>query len=314
MMLDGKLVCIFGGGGFLGRYIAEQLLRNGARVRIAQRNPKQALRIKPLGNLGQTQFASADITNPQSVARAVHGCHVVINLVGILKGDFTKIHVEGARNVAEAAAAENCEAMVQISAIGADVQSPSLYGRSKGRGEEAVLAAFPNAIIMRPSIIFGTDDAFINRFAGMIAALPIVPVIGAKAKFQPVFAGDVAKAVCAALNAHPLYAGQTFELGGPEIISMGDLNRRIAASAGRTREFIEIPNSISKIIAAVTGPLPGAPITSDQFKMLGQDNIVADGANDLNSLGVNATPLASLLPGWMDKYATRGRFEAKTTA
>ena len=314
MMLDGKLVCIFGGGGFVGRYIAEQMLRDGARVRIAQRDPKQALRIKPLGNLGQTQFASADITKPESVARAVYGCDVVINLVGILKGDFNKIHVEGARNIAEAATAAGCEALIQISAIGADVQSPSLYGRSKGRGEEAVLTAFPDAVIMRPSIIFGTDDSFVNRFAGMIAALPIVPIIGAEAKFQPIFAGDVAKAVSAALKKYSSYGGQTFELGGPEIISMGELNRRIAHSAGRKRTFIEIPNSISKIIASVTGPLPGAPITADQFKMLGQDNIVAEGAHNLKTLGVSPTPLASLLPGWMDEYAPRGRFEAKTTS
>ena len=218
---------------FLGRYISQQLLSRGARVRVAERNVKNAMHIKPLGNLGQTQFASADVTKKDSVERAVHGCDAIINLVGILDGDFDRVHVTGARNVAEAAAEAGCSALVQMSAIGADTESPSRYGRSKGEAEKAVLSAFSSAIIMRPSIVFGREDQFINRFAGMIKMMPIVPIIGGGTNFQPVFVGDVAQAVAAALENPSQYAGQTFELGGPEVISMGDLNRRIAKMTQR---------------------------------------------------------------------------------
>ena len=297
MDLDGRLICIFGGGGFLGRYIAQALLERGARLRIAERNIKNAMHIKPLGNLGQTQFASADITKPDSVARAVRGCDAVVNLVGVLNGDFTRIHVDGARNVAKAAAAAGCKTMVQLSAIGADTASPSRYGRSKGEGERAVLEAFPDAIILRPSIVFGREDEFINRFAAMIQMLPVVPVIGSATKFQPIFVGDVADVVAQALSQPALYAGQTFELGGPEVISMGELNRRIAA-----------------MMATVLGPLPGAPITSDQYKMLQKDNVVAPTAKGLDAFGVAPTPLAAVASGWMEKYTAHGRFGARAKA
>ena len=291
MDLDGRLICIFGGGGFLGRYVAQEL-----------------------GNLGQTQFASADITKPDSVARAVRGCDAVVNLVGVLNGDFERIHVDGARNVAEAAAAAGCKTMVQLSAIGADTASPSRYGRSKGEGERAVLEAFPDAIILRPSIVFGREDEFINRFAAMIQMLPVVPVIGSATKFQPIFVGDVADVVAQALSDPALYAGQTFELGGPEVISMGDLNRRIAAMTGRERTFVDIPDFAAKMMATVLGPLPGAPITSDQYKMLQKDNVVAPTAKGLDAFGVAPTPLAAVTSGWMEKYTAHGRFGARAKA
>ncbi|MBU2340604.1 MAG: NAD(P)H-binding protein, partial [Alphaproteobacteria bacterium] len=184
------LITIFGGGGFLGRHITQQLTAAGARVRIAQRNIRIAQDVKPLGNLGQTQLVAADITKPQSVERAVHGADAVINLVGILKGDFDAVHHVGAGNVARAAAAAGCAALVHVSAIGADAGSKSAYGRSKADGEAAVRAAFPTATILRPSIVFGREDQFVNRFAGLIAALPVVPVIGGKAKFQSVYVDD----------------------------------------------------------------------------------------------------------------------------
>ncbi|SIN59906.1 NADH dehydrogenase [Parasphingorhabdus marina DSM 22363] len=314
MALDGQLICIFGGGGFLGRYIAQKLLSGGARVRIAERGVRDALHIKPLGGLGQTQFASADITKKDSVARAVHGCDAVINLVGILKGDFERVHVEGARHVAEAAAAEGCGAMVQMSAIGADVDSPSAYGRSKGEGEQAVREAFPGAIILRPSIVFGREDQFINRFAQMITMLPIVPVIGSATKFQPVFVGDVADAVAAALADADSFAGQTFELGGPEQISMGDLNRRIAEMTNRDRGFIELPDFVARAMATMTGFLPLAPITKDQYLMLQVDNVVAKKAKGLDSFGVAPTPMAAVARGWMEQYTVAGRFGARAKA
>ena len=314
MTLDGQLVCIFGGGGFLGRYISQQLLSRGARVRVAERNVKNAMHIKPLGNLGQTQFASADVTKKDSVARAVHGCDAVINLVGILDGDFETVHVTGARNVAEASAEAGCSTLIQMSAIGADSESPSRYGKSKGDAEAAVLGAFPGAIILRPSIVFGREDQFINRFAAMIRMMPVVPIIGGDTKFQPVFVGDVAQAVAAALEKPARYAGQIFELGGPEVISMGDLNRRIAKMTKRERGFIEMPDFVAKLMATCTGFLPGAPITLDQYKMLQKDNVVADGQAGLEAFNVSPTPLATVARGWMDKYTTYGRFGARAKA
>jgi uncharacterized protein YbjT (DUF2867 family) len=310
MTLDGKLVCIFGGGGFLGRYISQQLLARGARVRIAERSVKNAMHIKPLGNLGQTQFASADVTKKESIEHAVHGCDAVINLVGVFGSDMAKVNVEGAQNVAQAAASAGCACLIQMSAIGADHESPSLYGRSKADGETAVQEAFPGAIIMRPSIVFGREDAFINRFAGMIQMLPIIPVIGSDTKFQPVFVGDVADAVARVLETAAEHAGAIFELGGPEVISMGDLNRRIAEMAGRNREFIEVPDFAAKILAMI----PGSPISVDQYKMLSVDNVVAKNAPGLDELGVKPTPLAAVTIGWLERYAEHGRFGARAKA
>jgi len=314
MNLDGRLICIFGGGGFVGRYIAQALLERGARLRIAERNIKNAMHIKPLGNLGQTQFVSADVTKRDSVARAVHGCDAVVNLVGVLNGDFERVHVEGARNVAEVAAAAGCRALLHLSAIGADSESPSRYGRSKGDGEKAVLQAFADAIILRPSIIFGREDQFINRFAAMISMLPIVPMIGGNTRFQPIFVGDVAEVAAEALSHHEVYAGQTFELGGPEVISMADLNRRIARLTGRERTFVDVPDFAARLMATVLGSLPGAPITADQYKMLQKDNVVAPGATGLDAFGVAPTPLAAVTSGWMEKYTAHGRFGARAKA
>jgi len=314
MNLDGRLICIFGGGGFVGRYVAQALLERGARLRIAERNIKNAMHIKPLGNLGQTQFVSADVTRKDSVTRAVRGCDAVVNLVGVLKGDFERVHVEGARNVAQAAAAAGCRSLLHLSAIGADSASPSRYGRSKGDGEKAVLQAFPDAIILRPSIIFGREDQFINRFAGMIAMLPVVPIIGGDTRFQPIFVGDVADVAARALSQPELYAGQTFELGGPEILSMGDINRRIARMTGRDRTFVDVPDVAASLMARVLGPLPGAPITADQYRMLQKDNVVATGARGLDAFGVSPTPLAAVAPGWMEKYTPHGRFGASVKA
>lgn len=310
MTLDGKLVCIFGGGGFLGRYISQKLLSGGARVRIAERSVKNEMHIKPLGNLGQTQFASADVTKLSSVERAVHGCDAVINLVGVFGNQMEKVNVEGARNVATAAAHANCTALVQMSAIGADPDSPSLYGRSKAGGEAAAKESFPDAMIVRPSIVFGREDEFINRFASMIQMLPIVPIIGSETKFQPVFVGDVAEAITTLLSAPADHAGKTFELGGPEIISMGDLNRRIAKLASRKREFIDIPDIAAKILAM----LPGSPISTDQYRMLAVDNIVSEKALGLSDIGITPTSLAAVASGWLEQYAEHGRFGARAKA
>ena len=304
------LVTLIGGGGFLGRYVAQVLLEGGARVRIAQRDPRRAFFLKPLGGLGQTQFVAADISKPESIAHAVAGSDAVVNLVGILNGNFQKVQVEGARIVAEAAAQAGVAAFVHVSAIGANAASASAYGRSKGEGEAAVRAAFPAATILRPSIVFGREDQFVNRFAAMIASAPIVPVLRAGTKFQPVYVGDVAQAVAAALANPDLAAGKTLELGGPDIVSMGALVRWIAKATGRKRAIVELPDAIGAAIATL-GFLPGAPITTDQWKMLANDNVVT-GSDGLKALGITPTPLDAVAAGWLVRYRKGGRFAAPT--
>ncbi len=305
--MNDKLVTLIGGGGFLGRYVAQTLLKTGARVRVAQRDPRQAYFLKLLGGLGQTQFVATDITKPDTIARAVHGSDAVVNLVGVLAGNFQGVHVAGAAAVAKAAADAGVEALVHLSAIGAGAQSASAYGRSKGEGEAAVRAAFPNATILRPSIVFGQEDAFLNRFAGMIAKAPVVPVLRAPAKFQPVFAADVADAIAAAVRTPEAFAGETFELGGPDVISMGDLNRWIAKTIGRDVAIVEVPDAFGALLARA-GFLPGAPITWDQWQMLQSDNVVAAGAKGLAAFGITATPLDAVAPGWLVRFRKAGRF------
>ncbi len=301
-----RLVTLIGGGGFVGRYVAQDLLKAGARVRIAQRDPKAAFYLKTQGGLGQTQFAAVDVTKPESIARAVHGSDAVVNLVGILSGDFHRVQTEGAGNVAKAAAAAGVAALVHVSAIGADTESPSAYGRSKGEGEAAVRAEFPTATILRPSIVFGREDQFVNRFAGMISAVPVVPVLRARAKFQPVYVGDVAKAVTQALAEPERFGSTTYELGGPDVLTMGALIRWIAEAIGRDPTIIELPDVAGAALSNL-GFLPGAPITRDQWKMLQSDNVVT-GANGLDIFGIAATPLASVAPGWLVRYRREGRF------
>jgi len=301
--MQGKLITIFGGGGFLGRYVAQTLLGQGARVRVACRNANSANHIKPLGNLGQVQLMEADVRKPASVARAVADADAVVNLVGSF-ADMNAVQSIGAGVVAKAAADAGVTALVHISAIGADTNSAAEYGQSKAGGEAAVHAAFPSAVILRPSIVFGREDQFINRFAGLIRMLPVVPVIGAATRFQPVFVGDVAKAVAAAL-AHQ--DGRVLELGGPEILSMMELNRWIAKAIGRAPLFVEVPDIAAKMLAKGTGWIPGAPITEDQYKMLGSDNVVT-GTDGLAAYSIVPTPIDVIAADWLDIYRKHGRF------
>jgi uncharacterized protein YbjT (DUF2867 family) len=307
--MQGKLITVFGGGGFLGRYVAQALLAQGARLRIACRNANSANHIKPLGNLGQVQLMNADIRKPGSVARAVKDADAVVNLVGSF-ADMNAVQNIGAGIVAQAAADAGVTALVHMSAIGADAHSDAEYGQSKAGGEAAVHAAFPSAVILRPSIVFGREDQFINRFAGLIRMLPIVPVIGAATKFQPVFVGDVAKAVAAALVHQD---GGVLELGGPEIFSMMELNRWIAKAIGHDPLFIEVPDIAAKMLAKGTGWMPGAPITDDQLKMLGRDNVVT-GADGLAAYGIVPTPLDVIAADWLNIYRKHGRFGSSPKA
>ncbi|MFC3578744.1 complex I NDUFA9 subunit family protein [Sphingomonas hylomeconis] len=304
--MNGKLVTLIGGGGFLGRYVAQDLLKAGARLRIAQRDPRSALFLRTQGGLGQTQFAAIDVTKPDSIARAIEGSDGVVNLVGVLKGNFHAVQAEGAGNVARAAAAAGVGALVHVSAIGADAASPSAYGRSKAAGEEQVRAGFAKATILRPSIVFGREDQSVNRFAGMIASAPVVPVLRAGAKFQPVYVGDVAAVVAKALADPETFGGKTFELGGPDVLTMGALIRWIAQAIGRTPSIVELPDLAGALIARA-GFLPGAPITMDQWKMLQSDNVVT-GTDGLDAFGVAPTPLDAVAPAWLVRYRRQGRF------
>ena len=301
-----RLVTLIGGGGFVGRYVAQGLLRAGVRLRVAERDPRKAFYLRPLGGLGQTQFVAADVTRPDTIARAVAGADAVINLVGAFGAQAQAVQVDGARNVAEAAAAAGLEAMVHMSAIGADLQSGATYGRTKGEGEAAVLAAFPRATILRPSVVFGPEDQFVNRFAGMIAKLPVVPVLRAGTRFQPVFAADIGDVVSAVLAEPAPHAGRTYELGGPDVITMGALIRWIAEAIGRRPAIVELPDFAGAGIARA-GFLPGAPITWDQWLMLGRDNVVT-GADGFAALGIEPTPLGAVAPGWLMRFRRQGRF------
>lgn len=307
------LVTLFGGGGFIGRYVAQELLSAGARVRLAERDPRHAWFIKSLGGLGQTQFAAADVTRPDSVARAVAGSDVVINLVGILNGDFDAVHVAGARNVAEAARDADVGALVHVSAIGADAAAESAYGRSKGEGEAAVRAAFADATIIRPSVVFGPEDQFVNRFAAL-ARLPVLPVIRGSVRLQPVFVADVARAIAAAALEPARYARRTFELGGPEVLSMADLNAWIARATGRAPAIVQIPDGAARLMARLGGWAPGAPITWDQWLMLQKDNVVASGAEGFAAFGIDPCPLEAVAPGWLVQYRRHGRFARPSAA
>ena len=310
-----RLVIVIGGGGFLGRYVTQELLKAGARIRIAQRDPREALFLKPLGGLGQIQFVAADVGKPETIARAVAGADAVVNLAGSFS-NLEAVLVTGARTVAQAAAAAGVASLVHVSAIGADPESPAAYGRAKAAGEAAVQAAFPAATILRPSIIFGREDQFVNRFAAMISALSSVPfapvpVLRAGTRFQPVYVTDVAQAVVAAL-ADPGAAGKLFELGGPDVLSMGALIRWVAQAIGRDPAILEFPDAVGGLIA-FGGFLPGAPITRDQWRMLARDTVVT-GTDGLTALGVTPTPMDAVAPAWLVRYRRHGRFGRRAAA
>ena len=303
-----RLITLFGGGGFVGRYVAQALFKAGARVRIAGRDPRSAFYLKPLTGLGMIQFLRADIRNPSEVADSVQDADSVINLVGILSGDFDAIHVEGARNVAFASAAAGVRSLVHVSAIGADPESESRYGQSKGEGEQAVRSEFPEATIIRPSIVFGMEDNFVNRFASMARILPALPVLRGGWKLQPVHAADLGRAIALAALEPQAHFGQTYELGGPQVISMAEINRWICQATGRSKAVVEIPDGIGALIARTTGWLPGTPISWDQWLMLQRDNVVAGGGTGFEPFGFNPAPLAAVAEGWLSSYRRHGRF------
>lgn len=310
----GPVVVLFGGGGFLGRTLAQELFARGYRVRVAQRTPRAAYTVRPLGGLGCSQFAVCDITDAAQVARVLQGADAAVNLVGILKGDMQAAHVAGARNIAEAAAKAGLGALVHVSALGADAESDSDYGRTKGEGEAAARAAFPAATIIRPSLLFGQDDGLTNRFAGMIASAKLVPVIRGSTKFQPAHVGDVARAIAMAVADPKAHGGQAYELGGPDVLTMRALLEWIAGQIGREPSFVPVPDPAAKLLATLTGWAPGAPITLDQYKMLLKDNVPAPGAKGFADFGIRPAPMAALAPAWLMRYRKNGRFAKAASA
>jgi uncharacterized protein YbjT (DUF2867 family) len=305
----GEHVTVFGGGGFIGRYVCESLFKSGVRVRIAQRNPRAAYIIQPLAQVGQFGFAHADITDAKSVARAVKGATSVINLCGVFGRQMHAVHVEGARHVAEAVAAEGAKALVQISAIGADLESPSSYGRTKAEGEEAARKAFPGATIIRPSLVFGPEDELTNRFAGM-ARLPFLPVIAAKRNFQPVYVRDLARAIALAALNPGAYGGTTYEVGGPQMMSMLELHRAILAITGQNPEVVTVPDFAGNLLSYL-GVIPGAPLTRDQWLMLQRDNVPSGNLPGLEAFGIEPTPLAAVGDEWLGRFRAGGKFSGR---
>ncbi len=304
--LSGQLVTVFGGSGYIGNYVAQSLLSRGARLRLASRNPQKGFDLKPLANLGQLQFMPCNITRESHVAAALEGASHVVNLVGAFDGNLDALMGEAPGTIGRIAAANGVKALVHVSAIGADAGSPTAYGRTKAQGEQNVLAAFPTATVLRPSIVFGKDDNFLNLFGGMIELLPVLPVFGPEAKLQLVYADDVAEAVAVALEHPEAHGGRTYELGGPEQLSMMDIHQRIAAAQGRGRTFLAVPDGLSATFAA----LPGTPMSRDQWALLKGGNVVADGALGLADLGIEAKPLGLFLDKWMLRFRKHGRFGA----
>lgn len=302
--LSNALVTIFGGGGFIGNYVAQALLARGARVRVASRNPEKSWPLKPLANLGQLQFARCDITNPDHVTKALSGADYVVNLVGDFAGDLSKLMGEAPGQMAATAKTNGVKGFVHVSAIGADENSPTAYAKGKGMGERLILEAFENATILRPSIVFGQDDNFLNMFGGLIEMAPVLPVFGPDAELQLVYVDDVAEAVAVALEDPAKHGGKIYELGGPEVLTMMDINTRIAEAAGRKRRFIAMPDGLSGLFAA----MPLTPMSRDQWTLLKAGSVVANDANTLADLGIDARPLGLFLDKWMMRYRRFGRF------
>ncbi len=304
-----KIATVFGGSGFIGRPVVQRLARQGYVVRIAARDTAAAAQLKPLGSVGRIVPLHAPVTSPDAVARAVEGAQVVVNLVGILaerrRGDFHRVMAEGAGCVARAATAAGAGFLVHVSAIGADPASPSGYGRAKAAGEAAVLAAFPTATVLRPSIVFGPEDAFFNRFGAMAQSLPFMPVIAGATRFQPVYVGDVADAVLAAL-AHPEAAGRILELGGPQVFSFRELLAWILRETQRERPLVEVPAGLAWLQALVMERLPGKLLTRDQLRMLGRDNVVSPKAAGLAELGIVPTPIDLVVPAYLRRFRPGG--------
>ena len=301
---------LFGGSGFIGRHLVQRLARAGARVRVVARDPERGSFLKPLGDPGQIVLSRGSLLDPASVAAAVEGADFVVNLVGILyetrRQTFAAIHAEGARRVAEAATAAGVERLVQISAIGASQRSPALYGRTKAAGEAAVRKAFPEATIVRPSIVFGPEDDFFNRFAALARLAPVLPLFGGgRTKFQPVYVGDVAEAIRRIVEDSQT-AGKMYELGGPHVYTFREVIEIVLRETRRKRLLLPLPFWVANLQASFLELLPKPPLTRDQVKMLARDNVVGAKALGLADLGIEPTAVESVVSTYLGRYRRGG--------
>lgn len=311
-----KIVTIIGGSGFIGRHIVQALAQRGYRIRVASRRPDLAGHVQPLGNPGQVMPVQANVRFPASLAAVCEGAYAVINLTGILASSgaqsFEAVHVFGAEASAKAAKAAQAKVFIQMSALGADPNSTSKYARTKAAGEARAKAAFPGAIIMRSSIVFGPEDNFFNQFAGLSRLSPALPLIGGgKTKFTPLFVGDLAEAFAMLVDRGEA-SGQTFELGGPEVFTFRQLIEFTLETVGRKRLLIPVPWTIAKIMGTVMGYLPYAPLTADQVELLKTDNAVSDAAisegRDLASFGITGQGIQGIVPSYLYRYRKAGQF------
>lgn len=314
-----KLVTIIGGSGFVGRYIARRLAKEGWRIRVAVRNPNEAVFVRPYGAVGQVEPVFCNIRDDASVAAVLNGADAVVNCVGVLaetgKNTFKAIQDEGAERVARLAAAAGISRMVQISAIGADADADSDYAKSKAAGEAGVLVHMPTAVILRPSVIFGSEDEFFNRFAGMSRMGPILPIVGGDTLFQPVYVDDVAAAAVMAVQGQA--SAGIYELGGNDVRSLRDLVQTMLYIVRRRRLIMNIPFGIAGVMAfgfkvaqICSLGIIKAPFTKDQVASLRVDNVVADGARGFADLGIKPTAMAAVLPDYLWRYRPSGQYDA----
>lgn len=311
------LVTVFGGSGFLGRHAIRALAKRDYRIRVAVRRPDLAGHLQPLGKVGQIHAVQANLRYPDSVNAALRDSHIAINLVGILAQGgaqtFKAVQAEGADAIAKAAAAHGAR-LIHVSAIGANKESPSRYAQTKAAGEEAVRAAVPSAIIFRPSVVFGPEDQFTNRFASMARMMPMLPLIGGGAtKLQPVYVGDVATAIADAADGKAI-SGATYELGGPEIMSMREIIEAILKTTERSRMLLPLPFPLASLQAALLQFAPGMlKLTPDQVELLKSDNVVSDSAKSagltLDGLGIAPESLAAIMPAYLWRFRKTGQFK-----
>jgi uncharacterized protein YbjT (DUF2867 family) len=308
-MATRRVATVFGGSGFIGRYVVKRLAQQGYIVRVAVRDPEAALFLKPMGAVGQIVPLYASVMNEPAVHRATEGAEIVVNLVGLLtesaSASFQAVHTEGAERIARIAAASAVNRLIQISAIGADQDSDSRYASTKGKAERAVLAAFPGATILRPSLVFGLEDKFFNRFAAIARFSPFMPVICGDTRMQPVFVIDVADAVMAALGS-PATGGKIYELGGPRVWTFREILAFILKQTRRDKRLVDIPMWIARLQANILQHVPGKPLTPDQLLMLARDNIVSPGALGLADLGIIPTPVELVVPAYLSRYQPGG--------
>ncbi len=312
------LITVFGGSGFLGRHVVRALAKRRFRIRVAVRRPDLAGHLQPLGTVGQIHAVQANLRFPDSVEAAVRDAAVVINLVGILfergRQRFAAVHSEGAETIAQAASDFGAR-LIHVSAIGADENSSSLYARSKAEGERRVLAAKPTATIMRPSVVFGPEDDFFNRFAALARIAPVLPLIGGgHTRFQPVFVGDVASAIAQAAEGN-VRPGTIFELGGPEVRTFRELMEYVLATIERDRLLLPVPFALAKLQAGFLQFLPNPPLTPDQVELLRSDNIVSDEAkrrgHTLEGLHIDPTAIEAVVPSYLWRFRRRGQFKGR---